>query len=138
MNYPDLEGRVDILKVHSRGKPLAADVDLDNIAKRMPYSTGADLENVMNEARHSGRAPSRRSRSASRIWWTPSARVQMGPEKTQPQGQSQAIVTITAYHEAGHAVIANLLPECDDVHLITIVPRGQAGGYTLSLPRGRT
>ena len=132
VNYPDQEGRVDILKVHSKGKPLAADVDLDNVAKRMPYSTGADLENVMNEAailavrRHKKQITQQDMVDAI-------ARVQMGPEKkshkVNPKDRH-----VTAYHEAGHAVIANLLPECDDVHLITIVPRGQAGGYTLSLP----
>ena len=132
VNYPDQEGRVEILKVHSKGKPLAADVDLDNVAKRMPYSTGADLENVMNEAailavcRHKKQITQQDMVDAI-------ARVQMGPEKkshkVNPKDRH-----VTAYHEAGHAVIANLLPECDDVHLITIVPRGQAGGYTLSLP----
>ena len=132
VNYPDQEGRVEILKVHSKGKPLAADVDLDNVAKRMPYSTGADLENVMNEAailavrRH-------RKQITQQDMVDAIARVQMGPEKkshkVNPKDRH-----VTAYHEAGHAVIANLLPECDDVHLITIVPRGQAGGYTLSLP----
>ena len=132
VNYPDQEGRVDILKVHSKGKPLSADVDLDNVAKRMPYSTGADLENVMNEAailavrRHKKQITQQDMVDAI-------ARVQMGPEKkshkVNPKDRH-----VTAYHEAGHAVIANLLPECDDVHLITIVPRGQAGGYTLSLP----
>ena len=132
VNYPDQEGRVEILKVHSKGKPLAADVDLDNVAKRMPYSTGADLENVMNEAailavrRHKKQITQQDMVDAI-------ARVQMGSEKkshkVNPKDRH-----VTAYHEAGHAVIANLLPECDDVHLITIVPRGQAGGYTLSLP----
>ena len=132
VNYPDQEGRVEILKVHSKGKPLSADVDLDNVAKRMPYSTGADLENVMNEAailavrRHKKQITQQDMVDAI-------ARVQMGPEKkshkVNPKDRH-----VTAYHEAGHAVIANLLPECDDVHLITIVPRGQAGGYTLSLP----
>ena len=132
VNYPDQEGRVEILKVHSKGKPLASDVDLDNVAKRMPYSTGADLENVMNEAailavrRHKKQITQQDMVDAI-------ARVQMGPEKkshkVNPKDRH-----VTAYHEAGHAVIANLLPECDDVHLITIVPRGQAGGYTLSLP----
>ena len=132
VNYPDQEGRVEILKVHSKGKPLAADVDLDNVAKRMPYSTGADLENVMNEAailavrRHKKQITQQDMVDAI-------ARVQMGPEK-KSHNVNPKDRHVTAYHEAGHAVIANLLPECDDVHLITIVPRGQAGGYTLSLP----
>ena len=132
VNYPDQEGRVDILKVHSKGKPLSADVDLDNVAKRMPYSTGADLENVMNEAAILA-VRRRRKQITQQDMVDAIARVQMGPEKkshkVNPKDRH-----VTAYHEAGHAVIANLLPECDDVHLITIVPRGQAGGYTLSLP----
>ncbi len=132
VNYPDLEGREDILKVHSKGKPLAPDVDLENVAKRMPFSTGADLENVMNEAailavRQKGKKITQQNLVDA------ISRVQMGPEKRShkvtPRDRRN-----TAYHEAGHAVIANVLPECDDVHLVTIVPRGQAGGYTLSLP----
>ena len=132
VNYPDQEGRVDILKVHSRGKPLASDVDLDNVAKRMPYSTGADLENVMNEAAILA-VRRRRKQITQQDMVDAIARVQMGPEKKSHKVNPRDR-RVTAYHEAGHAVIANLLPECDDVHLITIVPRGQAGGYTLSLP----
>ena len=132
VNYPDLEGRVEILKVHSKNKRVAKDVDYENVAKRMPFSSGADLANVMNEAailsvrRHKKEIGQQELVDAI-------ARVQMGPEKKShkvtPKDRK-----VTAYHEAGHAVIANLLPECDDVHLVTIVPRGQAGGYTLSLP----
>ena len=132
VNYPDLEGRVEILKVHSKNKRVAKDVDYENVAKRMPFSSGADLANVMNEAailsvrRHKKEIGQQELVDAI-------ARVQMGPEKKShkvtPKDRK-----VNAYHEAGHAVIANLLPECDDVHLVTIVPRGQAGGYTLSLP----
>ncbi|MEA4998586.1 MAG: ATP-dependent zinc metalloprotease FtsH [Candidatus Limiplasma sp.] len=132
VNYPDLEGRVEILKVHSRGKPLAADVDFENIAKRMPFSTGADLENVMNEAAILA-VRDKTKKIGQQNLIDAISRVQMGPEKKShkvtPKDRK-----IVAYHEAGHAVVANLLPECDDVHLVTIVPRGQAGGYTLSLP----
>ena len=132
VNFPDLEGRVEILKVHSRGKPLAADVDFENVAKRMPFSSGADLENVMNEA--AILAVRNREKSITQQDLVDAiSRVQMGPEKKSHKVTPKDRRT-TAYHEAGHAVIANLLPECDDVHLITIVPRGQAGGYTLSLP----
>jgi cell division protease FtsH len=132
VNYPDLDGRVEILKVHSRGKPLARDVDFENVAKRMPFSTGADLENVMNEAailavREKGK------RITQQNLVDAISRVQMGPEKKSHKVTARDR-NVVAYHEAGHAVIANLLPECDDVHLVTIVPRGQAGGYTLSLP----
>ena len=132
VNYPDLEGRVDILKVHSRGKALEKDVDLENIAKRMPYSSGADLENVMNEG--AILAVRRKKKKISQQDLVDAvSRVQMGPEKRSHKVTPRDRKT-TAYHEAGHAVIANLLPECDDVHLVTIVPRGQAGGYTISLP----
>ena len=120
VNYPDLEGRVDILKVHSRGKALEKDVDLENIAKRMPYSSGADLENVMNEG--AILAVRRKKKKISQQDLVDAvSRVQMGPEKR-------------SHKVTPRDRIANLLPECDDVHLVTIVPRGQAGGYTLSLP----
>lgn len=132
VNFPDLEGRVEILKVHSRGKPLMPDVDFENIAKRMPFSTGADLENVMNEAAILA-VRDKLKKITQQNLIDAISRVQMGPEKKShrvtPKDRN-----VVAYHEAGHAVIANLLPECDDVHLVTIVPRGQAGGYTLSLP----
>ncbi len=132
VNYPDLDGRVEILKVHSRGKPLAKDVDFENVAKRMPFSTGADLENVMNEAAILA-VRDRTKKISQQNLIDAISRVQMGPEKKShkvtPRDRN-----VVAYHEAGHAVIANILPECDDVHLVTIVPRGQAGGYTLSLP----
>ena len=132
VNYPDLEGRVAILKVHSKGKKLAPDVDLENIAKRMPFSSGADLENVMNEA--ALLAVRRRKKSVSQQELVDAvSRVQMGPEKRSHK-VTEKDRRVTAYHEAGHAVISSLIPECDDVHLVTIVPRGQAGGYTLSLP----
>ncbi len=132
VNYPDLDGRVEILKVHSRGKPLAEGVDFRNVAKRMPFSTGADLENVMNEAAILA-VRERKKKITQKHLVEAISRVQMGPEKKSHKVTPRDRQTV-AYHEAGHAVIANLLPECDDVHLVTIVPRGQAGGYTLSLP----
>ncbi len=132
VNYPDLQGRVDILKVHSRGKPLAKSVDFENIAKRMPFSTGADIENVMNEAAILA-VRDRKKKITQRYLVEAISRVQMGPEKKSHK-VTERDKRMTAFHEAGHAVIANLLPECDDVHLVTIVPRGQSGGHTLSLP----
>ena len=132
VNFPDLQGRVDILKVHSRGKPLGKDVDFENVAKRMPFSTGADLENVMNEAAILA-VRARRKKITQKNLVEAISRVQMGPEKKSHKVTPRDKQTV-AYHESGHAVIANILPECDDVHLVTIVPRGQAGGYTLSLP----
>ena len=132
VNYPDQEGRVEVLKVHSRGKKLAADVDLDNIAKRMPFSSGADLENVMNEGALLA-VRRRKSVISQQELVDAVSRVQMGPEKRSHK-VTEKDRKLTAFHEGGHAVISHLLPDCDDVHLVTIVPRGQAGGYTLSLP----
>ena len=132
VNYPDQEGRVAILKVHSRGKPLAADVDLENIAKRMPYATGADLENVMNEAAILA-TRARKKEIDQQLLVDAIARVQMGPEKKSHK-VNEKDRRMVAYHEGGHAIIGHVLPGCDDVHLITIVPRGMAAGHTLALP----
>ncbi len=132
VNYPDQNGRVAILKVHSKGKPLGQDVDLDNIAKRMPYATGADLENVMNEAAILA-ARSRKKFIDQQLLIDAIARVQMGPEKKSHKVNEQDR-RMVAYHEGGHAIVGHMLKGCDDVHLITIVPRGQAAGHTLSLP----
>ena len=132
VNYPDQDGRVAILKVHSRGKPLADDVDLNNIAKRMPYGTGADLENVMNEAAILA-TRARKKAIDQQLLVDAIARVQMGPEKKSHR-VSEKDKRMVAYHEGGHAIVGHVLPGCDDVHLITIVPRGQAAGHTLALP----
>jgi len=132
VNYPDQGGRVAILKVHSRGKKLAADVDLDNIAKRMPFATGADLENVMNEAAILC-ARTRKKEIDQQLLIDAIARVQMGPEKKSHK-VSEDDKRMVAYHEGGHAIVGHLLKGCDEVHLITIVPRGQAAGHTLALP----
>ena len=132
VNYPDQEGRVAILKVHSRGKTLAEDVDLNNIAKRMPYATGADLENVMNEAAILA-ARARKKKIDQQLLIDAIARVQMGPEKKSHKVNEQDR-RMVAYHEGGHAIVGHLLKGCDEVHLITIVPRGQAAGHTLALP----
>lgn len=136
VNYPDLEGRVAIMKVHSKGKPLADDVDLNNLAKRLPYATGADIENVMNE----GAILATRERNkqiTQQNLIDAIAKVQMGPEKKSHK-VSEKDQLMTAYHEAGHAVIGHVLPKCDEIHLVTIVPRGQSGGHTLSLPSEET
>ena len=132
VNYPDQEGRVAILKVHSKGKPLASDVDLNNIAKRMPYATGADLENVMNEAAILA-ARARKKQIDQQLLVDAIARVQMGPEKKSHKVNIKD-KRMVAYHEGGHAIVGHMLPGCDDVHLITIVPRGMAAGHTLALP----
>ncbi len=136
VNYPDVNGRIAILKVHAKGKPLAADVDLDNIAKRTPYATGADLENIMNEgAIQAAREKSTEITQADLIEAV--ERIQMGPEKRSHKVLEEDR-RITAYHEAGHAIVGHFLPLCDEVHMITVVPRGQAAGMTLSLPEKET
>ena len=132
VNYPDQNGRLAILKVHSRGKPLDPDVDLENIAKRTPYATGADLENIMNEG--AILAAKEKKKSVSQKNLTDAVeRVQMGPEKRSHKVLEEDR-KITAFHEAGHALLGHYLPLCDEVHMITVVPRGQAAGLTLSLP----
>ena len=132
VNYPDQNGRVAILKVHSKGKKLDANVDLDNIAKRMPYATGADLENVMNEAAILA-ARARKKLIDQQLLIDAIARVQMGPEKKSHK-VNEKDRRMVAIHEGGHAIVGHKLEGCDEVHLITIVPRGQAAGHTLALP----
>ncbi len=133
VNYPDVIGREEILKVHSRNKPLAKDVDLKVLARRTPYFTGADLMNVMNEA---ALLTARRNLSEITMATIEEAitRVMAGPEK-----RSKRITDmdrrLVAYHEGGHAIVSYFIPECDKVHEITTIPRGQAGGYTMYLPQ---
>ncbi len=132
MDAPDIKGRRAILDVHVRGKPLAADVDLDLIAKQTPGFSGADIENLVNEAAILAARRNRRSVSTDELQEA-IERVIAGPER-----RSRLITPrekeIVAYHEAGHAVAMHFLPNHDPVHKITIVPRGMAGGYTMSLP----
>ncbi len=132
VSYPDVRGREAILRVHAREKPLAEDVDLSVIAKRTPYFSGADLENIMNEAAILCAREGKDKITAKHLH-NAIERVQMGPEK------KSHIVTeedkrLVACHEAGHAIVGELLPGCDDVHLVTIMPRGGSGGHTLLLP----
>ena len=133
VNYPDVIGREAILKVHSKGKPLAPDVDLKVLARRTPYFTGADLMNVMNE---SALLTARKGRKKIDMNTIEEAitRVMAGPEK-----RSKRITDkdrrLVAYHEGGHAIVSYYIPECDAVHEITTIPRGQAGGYTMYLPQ---
>ena len=133
VNFPDVNGRIAILKVHSKGKPLADDVNLDNIAKRTPFASGADLENVMNEGALIA-ARNRQTKIRQLDLISAVEKVQMGPEKKSHKVLEEDR-RIVAYHEAGHAIVGHYLPLCDDVHTVTIVPRGGgAGGFTLSLP----
>ena len=132
VNYPDMEGRVAVLKVHSKGKPLDAAVDLENIARRVPYSSGAELENIMNEAAILA-ARDRKTTISQQNLIDAIDRVQMGPEKKSHK-VNEKDRNMVAIHETGHALVGHLLPGADEIHLITIVPRGQSAGHTLSLP----
>ncbi len=131
VSLPDVIGREAILKVHSKGKPFDKSVDLKKIARLTPWFTGADLENVLNEA-----AILAARKDAKEITMTHIKesidRVQMGPEK-KSRKVTQEDKKLVAYHEAGHAVAAQFLKECDPVHVVTIIPRGGAGGYTQTL-----
>ncbi len=137
VNYPDLKGREDIIRVHAKGKPFADDVDFAYIAKRTPFSTGAELENIMNEAAILA-ARARQTKITQEMLSQAVERIQMGPEKRSHKVLEQE-KRMVAYHETGHALVAHYLPYCDDVQLVTIVPRGNgAGGYTLVLPEQET
>ena len=132
VNYPDVKGREEILKVHSRGKPLGPDVSLKTIAKSTAGFTGADLENLLNEAallaaRKDYKAITQENIEEATI------KVVMGTEK-RSHVVSDRDKMITAYHEAGHAVVSYFLPTQDPVHQISIIPRGMAAGYTMYLP----
>ncbi len=136
VNYPDVKGREEILRVHSRGKPLAKDVDLKVLARRTPYFTGADLENVMNEAAILTARAGKKEITMTTIEEA-ATRVMSGPEK-RSRKVTDKDRRLTAYHEGGHAVVSYYIPECDNVHEVTIIPRGQAGGYTMYLPGEET
>ena len=136
MDVPDVKGRRAILDVHVRGKPLAADVDLDIIAKQTPGFAGADLENVVNEAAILAARRNRRSVGTEELQEA-IERVIAGPER-RSRLISPKEKEIIAFHEAGHAVSMHFLPNHDPVHKVTIVPRGMAGGYTMPLPDEET
>lgn len=129
---PDTKGREDILKVHSRNKPLAPDVNLGDIAKGTIGFTGADLENLLNEAALLAARRNLKAITRSEIQ-DAMVKVIMGTEKKSHKMSSKEI-KLTAYHEAGHALATYYLDSQDDVHEISIIPRGFAGGYTMSLP----
>ncbi len=133
VNYPDVKGREEILKVHARNKPLAKEVSLAVLAKRTPGFTGADLENVLNEAAILAARQNKKTIAMAELEEA-ITRVQMGPEK-RSRVITEADKRITAYHESGHAIVALKLPGCDPVHEVSIVPRGMAAGYTMSLPK---
>ncbi|MFC4767566.1 ATP-dependent zinc metalloprotease FtsH [Effusibacillus consociatus] len=133
VDRPDVKGRQEILKVHARNKPLAPEVNLDGIAKMTPGFTGADLENLLNEA---ALLAARRNKKEIEMPEVDEAidRVIAGPEK-KSRVVSEKERRLVAYHEAGHAVVGYFLEGADEVHKVTIIPRGMAGGYTVMLPK---
>jgi len=132
VDRPDRKGRVRILEVHTRGKPLAKEIDLDNMAGQTPGFTGADLANLVNEAALLAARENKREITQHELE-EGIMRVIAGPEKkTRVMGEKERLVT--AYHEMGHAMVAHFLEHTDPVHKISIISRGQALGYTISLP----
>jgi cell division protease FtsH len=132
IDRPDMRGRRAILAIHTNGKPLASDIDLDVIARRTPGFSGADLENLVNEA--AILAARRNGRSIRQADMEEAAdKVRFGPERRSRMLTDREL-EFTAYHESGHAVVMHLIPECDPVHKITIIPRGMSGGMTSVLP----
>jgi cell division protease FtsH len=132
VDRPDLEGRKGILRVHGRGKPFAGDVELDVIARRTPGFTGADLANVINEAALLTARFDRKLIDMDTLEESID-RVMAGPER-KTRVMSEKEKKIIAYHEGGHALVAHALPNSDPVHKVTILPRGRALGYTMTLP----
>ncbi|MCI2110323.1 MAG: ATP-dependent zinc metalloprotease FtsH [Acidaminococcaceae bacterium] len=133
VDKPDIKGREEILKVHSKGKPINKDVDLGILARRTPGFTGADLSNLVNEG---ALLAARRNQTSINMGDMEEAaeRVMMGPER-KSRVISDNEKRLTAYHEGGHTLVGMLLDHTDPVHKVTIIPRGRAGGYTLSLPK---
>ncbi|HSG19069.1 MAG TPA: ATP-dependent zinc metalloprotease FtsH [Anaerolineae bacterium] len=135
VDLPDVRGREAILRIHMRGKPVARDVDLSDLARLTAGFAGADLENLMNEA---AIFAARRGRTEIEKVDFQDAfdRIVMGPER-KSKVLSEEDKELTAYHEAGHAVVSFFLPHTDPVQKVTIIPRGRAGGYVMSLPGDR-
>lgn len=132
LDLPDIEGRIQILKIHASNKPLAKDVDLKNVAKRTVGFSGADIENMLNEAAIIA-AKADRFEVTSHDIEEAATKVAVGPERKRKRTKDE--LKMTAYHEAGHAIIARLSPETDPVHRITIISRGMSLGSTMQLPQ---
>ena len=132
VSYPDVKGREEILKVHTRNKPLAPDVSLETIAKSTVGFTGADLENLVNEASLLAARKNRKAITRADMEEA-SIKVVAGPEK-KSKVVTEAEKRLTAYHEGGHAICTYYCKTQDKVHQVSIIPRGQAGGFTMSLP----
>lgn len=132
VGYPDIKGRQEILKVHARGKSIAPDVDLSVIAKSTAGFTGADLENLLNEAALLSVRKNKKAITMDEIEEA-TIKVVMGAEKKSKKITDKE-KRLTAYHESGHAIATHFLPGQDPVHQVSIIPRGMAGGFTMSLP----
>ena len=132
VGYPDVKGREEILKVHAKNKPLGEDVSLEVVAKTTAGFTGAELENLMNEAALLAVKNERKAISMSDLNEA-MIKVVVGQEK-KSRKISDKEKKLTAYHEAGHAIVTRLMPDQDPVHQVSIIPRGRAGGYTMHLP----
>ncbi|MBS1456738.1 MAG: ATP-dependent zinc metalloprotease FtsH [Clostridia bacterium] len=132
VNMPDVKGREAILKVHARNKPLAKDVNLKAVARMTAGFSGSDLENLLNEAAIIATRENKKE-IGNKDLFEGVNKVMMGPAK-RSRLVTETDKRITAYHESGHAILAKLLPNCDPVHEVTIVPRGQAAGFTMTLP----
>ncbi len=133
VDRPDIKGRQEILKVHVKGKPISPEVELGAIARRTPGFTGADLSNLVNEAALMA-ARKNKNKIDMPEMEEAAERVIMGPER-RSRVISDKEKRLTAYHEGGHTLVGMLLDNTDPVHKVTIIPRGRAGGYTLSLPK---
>lgn len=132
VNIPDVRGREAILKVHARNKPLASDVNFKIVARMTSGFSGADLENLLNEAAILA-ARANRKFITNKDLYEGINKVLLGPQK-KSRLVTETDKRITAYHESGHAILARLLPHCDPVHEVSIIPRGQAAGYTMTRP----
>ena len=136
VNEPDVKGRAKIIALHAKGKPISQEVDFKVLAKRTPGFTGADIENMLNEAAILA-ARRRLKQIGMREIEEAITRVIAGPEK-RSRVVTEQDKRMVAYHEAGHAIVAYALPHCDPVHEVSIIPRGRASGYTLTLPKEDT
>ena len=132
VNVPDVKGREEIFKVHSRNKPLASDINFKSLARLTPGFTGADIENILNESAILAARADRKIITMKDISEAVN-KVMAGPAK-KSRLITESDKRITAYHESGHAIVAKLMKHCDDVHEVSIIPRGMAVGYTITLP----
>ena len=132
VNVPDVKGREEIFKVHSRNKPLASDLNFKSLARLTPGFTGADIENILNESAILAARADRKIITMKDISEAVN-KVMAGPAK-KSRLITESDKRITAYHESGHAIVAKLMKHCDDVHEVSIIPRGMAAGYTITLP----